>query len=299
MKRFTNKLVSILFVASAAMHGQATRTWVSGVGDDVNPCSRTAPCKTFAGAISKTAAGGEISALDPGGFGAVTITKAITINGAGTLAGILNAGNNGIVISAAATDVVVLKNISINGSGTGLNGIRYVGGKRLEVYDSTIERVTLHGIDVSKTSAGELFLSNVKISATGSNGVNLNTTVGSSTATIVNSTFIGNANGIRIQNGSKMIVKNCSIANATAAGISVESGALPSEALLDSNTITGGANGVQAGPGGALVRMSGNSITAASPNGLLLNGGTILSFNDNKIAGNSLDGNPTALTAFK
>src|SRR5688500_8002714 len=62
---------------------QATRTWVSGVGDDVNPCSRTAPCKTYAGAISKTARDGEISTLDPGGFGAVTITKSITINGGG------------------------------------------------------------------------------------------------------------------------------------------------------------------------------------------------------------------------
>src|SRR5262245_23923450 len=53
---------------------QATRTWVSGVGNDANPCSRTAPCKTFAGAISKTAIGGEIDALDPGGYGTITIT---------------------------------------------------------------------------------------------------------------------------------------------------------------------------------------------------------------------------------
>src|SRR4051812_1700969 len=74
---------------------QATRTWVSGVGDDANPCSRTAPCKTFAGAISKTAARGEISVLDPGGFGTVNITKAITLNGTGTLAGILASSTNG------------------------------------------------------------------------------------------------------------------------------------------------------------------------------------------------------------
>src|SRR6478735_7958431 len=79
---------------------QATRTWVSGVGDDANPCSRTAPCKTFAGAISKTAAKGEISVLDPGGYGAVTITKAITISGDGTLAGILNSLTNGVIISS-------------------------------------------------------------------------------------------------------------------------------------------------------------------------------------------------------
>src|SRR5690242_7657055 len=84
--------------------GQASRTWVSGVGDDANPCSRTAPCKTFAGAISKTAAGGEMNCLDPGGFGAVTITKAITLDGDGTLAGILAATVNGIIVNAGAND---------------------------------------------------------------------------------------------------------------------------------------------------------------------------------------------------
>src|SRR6188474_149171 len=93
-----------LTLLMGSAQAQATRTWVSGVGDDANPCSRTAPCKTFAGAISKTAAGGEISVLDPGGFGAVTITKAITINGEGTLAGILSAGTTGIIVNAGAND---------------------------------------------------------------------------------------------------------------------------------------------------------------------------------------------------
>jgi len=97
---------------------QASRTWVSGVGDDVNPCSRTAPCKTFAGAISKTAVGGEIDVLDPGGWGAVTITKSITIDGGPLPGGILTSGGNAIVISAASTDTIVLRNLVINGLGT-------------------------------------------------------------------------------------------------------------------------------------------------------------------------------------
>src|SRR5712672_598339 len=90
-------------MASAPAHAQATRTWVSGTGDDVNPCSRTAPCKTFAGAISKTAASGEINCIDPGGFGAVTITKSITIDCAGTMGSILGAGTNAINVNDGAT----------------------------------------------------------------------------------------------------------------------------------------------------------------------------------------------------
>src|SRR2546429_9851013 len=115
--RFTLKacafLVFTLAFASAA-HAQATRTWVSGVGDDVNPCSRTAPCKTFAGAISKTADPGEIDCIDPGGFGAVTITKSITIDGGGTFASVLSSGVNGIIINDSTnTKIVTLRNLSI------------------------------------------------------------------------------------------------------------------------------------------------------------------------------------------
>src|SRR5437016_4235485 len=115
------------FAFASIAQAQATRTWVSGVGDDVNPCSRTAPCKTWAGAISKTAACGEIDALDPGGFGAVTITKSIILDGTGTFASTLASSTNGIVINVAATDFVTIRGISINGAGTscsfGLSGI--------------------------------------------------------------------------------------------------------------------------------------------------------------------------------
>src|SRR6476620_4353738 len=101
LTRVSAALAVMIALPSAPAMAQATRTWISGVVDDVNPCSRTAPCKTFAGAISKTAAGGEIDVLDPGGFGTVTITKSITIDGAGTFASILSSFTNGIVVNGA------------------------------------------------------------------------------------------------------------------------------------------------------------------------------------------------------
>src|ERR1700734_762618 len=126
---FLSALLGALFVAGLAVapaHAQATRTWVSGVGDDANPCSRTAPCKTFAGAISKTAAGGEIDALDPGGFGAVTITKSITLDGYSALTSLLVSGTNGVTINTSTTPgaIVTLRNLSLEGiSGTGNPGL--------------------------------------------------------------------------------------------------------------------------------------------------------------------------------
>src|SRR5258706_14539467 len=126
--RFTIKILAIaifMFAFASLAQAQATRTWVSGVGDDVNPCSRTAPCKTFAGAISKTADGGEIDCIDPGGFGAVTITKSITIDCGATFGSILAAFTNGINVNGAGI-TVNLRNLSINGVGNGLIGINFI-----------------------------------------------------------------------------------------------------------------------------------------------------------------------------
>src|SRR5919108_511573 len=136
-------LALALITQTQSADAQAARTWVSGVGDDVNPCSRTAPCKTFAGAISKTAAGGEISVLDPGGFGAVTITKSISItNDNSGEAGILASGTNGIIINAGAADVVNIRGVIIDGGPAtfpGLNGIRFLAGAALHVQNCVIK----------------------------------------------------------------------------------------------------------------------------------------------------------------
>ena len=149
-------LVLIALALPASASAQATRTWVSGVGDDANPCSRTAPCKTFAGAISKTAAGGEINCLDPGGFGGVTITKSLTIKCQYTEGGVLVSGTNAIVINAAATDKVTLVGLDINGIGVGaqtsLTGVKVLSAARVNVFKSEIYRFRA-GVAVVPTSA--------------------------------------------------------------------------------------------------------------------------------------------------
>lgn len=142
--------VAALVLSAGAAHAQASRTWVSGVGDDANPCSRTAPCKTFAGAISKTAAGGEINCLDSGGFGVVTITKSISIVCEGVIGGILGAGTNGIIVNVAATDRVLIHGLDIegfaNGSSPGIQGINIVGAGNITIRKTIIRNFGQHGI---------------------------------------------------------------------------------------------------------------------------------------------------------
>jgi hypothetical protein len=172
----------LVILLGSLVFGQATRTWVSGVGDDANPCSRTAPCKTFAGAISKTAAGGEIDVLDPGGFGAVTITKAISIEANGLIAGVLVSGTNGIVVAAGASDVVVLRGLTFEGLGSGLNGISFISGASLYVEHCFINNFTQAGISIApSTGAINVFISDTTVRNNTIDGVQIAPT---STATV-------------------------------------------------------------------------------------------------------------------
>src|SRR5687768_13245110 len=156
----TGVVAGMAFAAPAS--AQATRTWVSGVGDDANPCSRTAPCKTFAGTISKTATGGEINCLDPGGFGGLTIVKSIMIRCDYTEGGVLSAGAgvNGFVINLPAnTDTVFLSGLDFNGAGNAQNGIRIVSGGVVHIQNSIIRNYRAsNGLGMSIQPAGSLQL---------------------------------------------------------------------------------------------------------------------------------------------
>jgi hypothetical protein len=167
--------LSIYLSSGGAALAQATRTWVSGVGDDANPCSRTAPCKTFAGAISKTTAGGEINALDPGGFGALTITKSITIDGGGgQVASVLVAGTNGIVVSAGASDVVTLRNLRMDGlrhtPTAGLNGVEIISGQAVHIESCNIFAFSENGILVEPSGGAPMVFVNDSVLSDNGNG---------------------------------------------------------------------------------------------------------------------------------
>src|SRR5947209_3449891 len=132
-------IAAALSFSAGTAQAQATRTWVSGVGDDANPCSRTAPCKTYAGAISKTAPNGEINCLDPGGFGSVTITKSMSIVCDYTEGGVLANGVFGFNINAPAGSIITLKGQDVECVGTGTNGIQVLGaGVTLHVHKTQI-----------------------------------------------------------------------------------------------------------------------------------------------------------------
>ena len=280
-------LAALLVIGfSTAAFGQATRTWVSGVGDDANPCSRTAPCKTFAGAISKTANGGEISVLDPGGFGAVTIVKSITINGTGTLAGILAALVNGVIINATANDTIILRDISINGALNGLNGIRFLAGKTLMVDHCWIYGFTQNGIDAAVGGVSNVKVLNSVFENITLDGLHLNSTAGQLNTMISNTEIMNCAgDGIEAAANNRAGVSNSRIfLNGNGVRTTGNNNAINLDDVFISNCGTAIQSSATSG-----VRVS-DSIIAQNTTGLSPNGGTVDSFQGNSLFGNTTPG---------
>lgn len=286
---------------------QATRTWVSGVGDDANPCSRTAPCKTFAGAISKTAAGGEINVLDPGGFGAVTITKSITISSEGFEAGVLVSGTNGIVVNAASTDVVILRGLDFQGLGTGLAGISFLAGGALHIEKCVIRGFgagVATGINIIPSGQSNVYISDTIVSengtgttgggiifmASGSGGVN---------ATLVNVKSENNVLGIRADGtgssgGITVVIKNSSASGNTYAGVTsfTPVGGASTKVMIDNSISANNANGLKANGTGAVLRIGNSVVTGNATAFSITNSATMTSFGDNQIFDNPTGTSP-------
>src|SRR5580700_1738894 len=279
-------IASFAMLYASPAQAQATRTWVSGVGDDANPCSRTAPCKTWPGAISKTAAGGEIDALDPGGFGALTITKAITLDGGGgQVASTLVAGTNGIVVAAGATDVVIIRNMRINGisqsTSAGLNGISFTSGRMLSVENCSIFGFSQAGINVATSANATLNVTNSNITNT-ANGINLAPSAGTVVGQVDHTTIQKqSANGITATGSVIVTVTNSNILNA--AGIGVNAGSAGSVLGVDSSSVS--SNNTAFSTSGGTIRITRNTIYDNNTN-FTIAGGTIATAGNNMVAVN-------------
>lgn len=287
--------LSALFGLNSTAFGQATRTWVSGVGDDANPGSRTAPCKTIAGALSKTTVGGEIDALDPGGFGGATIIQALTLDGKGPLASVLVSGTTAVTISAGSNAVVTIRNFSINGLGNGIYGINIV-------------------------SAGEVRIENCVIFGFGSDGIHFSTSASNAVLYVRNTQIHNCANGIYVNNGSypaNVVIENsqverCAVGffgdgNTTSTlrnslftqntGLGIDINTSGAAAIIDNTEVSG--NGAGISTAGAIT-ISRDTIVNNAGVGLSASvGGSIRTFHNNVITGNNPDGVPTGSLPLK
>jgi hypothetical protein len=300
-------VVCFTFALASVAHAQATRTWVSGVGDDANPCSRTAPCKTFAGAISKTFINGEIDAMDFGGFGAVTITKSITIDGGAAFASVLASGVNGIIVNVGVNGNdpqrrVTLRRLSINGTGssgsvgtnTGLRAINVIAANIVYVENCFIQNFSQEGINFALAeTAATLFLKDTNIQNCNV-GVNVTTTTGFVVANL-NDVKIDKmvTNGLVIGAHGHAHVRQSYIAFCGTDGVSLAAAVTDGTVNLESTFIASNGTGVRNGGTGSVIDLSNTSILQnntgiASSSGAA--GGGVNSHGNNVISGNTAPG---------
>lgn len=320
-------LLAGLTAFAAPASAQATRTFISGVGDDANPCSRTAPCRTWAGAISKTAAGGEMNCLDPGGFGAVTITKSMSIICDWSDGGILVAGQNGIIIndSGAGTTHVFLSGLNLEGLGNtttspGIRGVWFISGASLTVRNSSIrgfrDPSNGAGIAFTPSTAAKLNVDNVTLSSNGVAGVGGGIVVqptgasGSAIVSISNTRSVNNSNnGIMFNTngntspaGITATVTDTTVTGNAGGGISIvgPAGNANVKVTVNRTDISGNAIGVVTNGTQAVGRIGNSTIANNTAFGVLGAGGSaLLSFTPatNQLAGNATDGTFTGSVA--
>jgi hypothetical protein len=283
------------FVVSAAQ--AQSRTWVSGTGNDADPCSREAPCKTFAGAISKTATGGQINVLDPGGYGALTITKAITIEGNGIIAGNLSSGISGFTINITTnlpSDKVVIRNVEINGNNAtgGFHGIRFLDGTELTIENVHIKNFTGSGISVSTAQSSTTNIKNVTTDNLAAAGVSVNPTgSGEALVLVVDSRLRASTEGVVAGSNSRVLVRDSVIGKVTT-GLRTTGG--NSIIHADDVAVTFCQTGIQASTGSS-VNVT-DSVIAQNALGLSPNGGEVNSFGGNSLMKNAANGSFTTST---
>jgi hypothetical protein len=290
----------VVVFASTQLAAQATRTWVSGVGDDANPCSRTAPCKTFAGAISKTASSGIINVIDPGGYGALTITKPITVDGTGNLASTLFSGVNGFVINitTGTNRDVVIRNISLDGTGTtlGVDGIRFIAGDSLTLEGVVIEQCSGDGIEFLPNSNARLTLINTSITQCG-NGIKVAPTAGGvARVSIAKSIIHKNGTGVLMQDLNNapiaVSINDTRITNNTVDGVFAQSttGSGITAIVAGSEISNNAGVGLRTAGASGRIRSSSNTITG-NGTGVSAAGGELCSFLNNVNTGNVANNN--------
>lgn len=297
--------VAAVMLSGAAAHAQATRTFVSGVGNDADPWSRTAPCRTFAGAIVKTFINGEINCLDPGGYGTVNITKSITIDCKHTLGSDLSSGTTGVIVNIPVsvndpTRSVRLRGILINGTGasgavgtrTGIDGIRILQANSVFVEESVISDFSQQGIEVAASGNVALLLNDVTIRNTNVAGITLATSAAQVHATLNNVRINGTNVGLLAANRVRATVVNAMLGHNP---IGIQTSGVDNIVIAENVMISSGGTGIL-GSAGSTIRVS-NSVISQNGTGLNANGGQIVSMSGNSVTGNTLDGAFTSTVA--
>jgi len=287
-----NGLISAVAIvlSAAAPTVSATpdpNTWVSSGGVDSGSCTRANPCATFAFALSASPAGGEIDCVDAGSYGVLTIAKSITIDCGAQAGGVWNTSGNGITINSSSA-IVVLRNLTIAGAGTGTNGISITDAASVTLDNVSIRGQSASGVSFTPALASKLIVRNSSVQGSGTFGILSQPSAALSppaAVTVSDSTFAGNGlAGMKVRSSSwATVVNSLFLGNLTNGVISENIGAGLAPTLYLERVVCSG-NDVGAYANGGKIYMSNTVITNNASFGLRFNrGGNIYQQNTGNV----------------
>ncbi len=278
---------ALLLLAAPAAFAQATRTWISGVGDDLNPCSRTAPCLTLSGALAKTAVGGEIDVLDPMALGAATLTSSITIAATSQFGGAMDAPSlTGLTIDAPGA-VITVRGLTFEANQSGTSGLRVLDAAVLRLEGCRFNGFTADGIDARVSDGGLLFLDDVAVRGSLGAGLASSSTGMPLRVVVSGSSFVGNARGLWAGPGAQVTLVDGVVAGNVGAGLFAVSDGGAVEINVERSQLTRNGLGAEA-LAGAVIRLSNANVTENGAGPTHVTGaGRVHSFGNNRILGGS------------
>ena len=308
MPKFLSSLVllAVACLFAAPVQAQPIRTFVALTGNDANPCTFASPCKSAQHAHDVVAAGGEVRMLDPGSYGLLTITKAISILGDGHGGIAAQSGNTAITINAGPNDKINLRGLVIEGFGTGSIAIRFNSGLLLNVQDSIIRNFSFVGLSFVPAAASELYVSRTLISDTSGAGAAVQV------APLVSGAASVTLDHVRLEHGDnlganadagggpvQLMIADSVVTGFLGAAISGHSNSGQAQVMVRNNTIYNNGTGVISISAATVVRVTKSTITGNAV-GFAASTGQIVSFGDNSIAGNAAgNGPPTSTIALQ
>jgi hypothetical protein len=290
-------LTTFSLVDAAAQGGPKTpqmRTYVSGVGKDSYPCTASSPCKTFQAAMALTVAGGEIYVLDSADYGAVTINKPVSITSEGPMGGVLATSGAGITIAAGAGDIINLQGLDIDGGGSGGIGIQFSSGDSLNIQKSAVRNFTNSGISFSPNGPGKLFITETTVTNNANNGISITSNGTAVSGAINRVTATRNGTGILAYGANASVTIIDTVAGNNGYGI----GASSSAVMVRNSTVSSNGVGIAADQK-AIVRVGQSTVTANGTGWQATNGGQVVSYSNNNVAGNTTDGTVTSTVALQ
>jgi hypothetical protein len=285
------RIAALVCMLAAQPSHAIFRVYVGLAGNDSNPCTLGAPCRTIAPALAAVDDGGQVWLLDSANYNLATvqITKSVTIEALpGAIGSFLALGGPAFNVATSSVKLV-LRNLVIRsfpGAGS-TDGVHATAATSVIIDKCTLS--DLPGKAVFIGGALSLQVRDSEIRNAGSSGIELS--AGGASATLTRVTLAGNYTALEVNPATGTVKYNIrdSLFTGNVFGIDMNgTGASSIVAVIATSQIVDSTlDGVSNGTNGTVfLTMTGNVVANNKRDGIYAPPNTTAILSDNTVAGN-------------